>query len=381
MGISSESVTGALPQTRDARPRGRAGLEAAARQLIPPAIVLFVLPFTVIALKTVLERHALAVDFHYAFWPAAVRVLHGMSPYVDPHSPIVAGGAAFVYPAPAALLIAPFGLLGREFGGALFAILNIAALFLALRELNVRDPRVYAVAFISNPVFSSWQTANITLLLALGIAVAWRRRDSPWVVGTAIALVVSVKIFLWPVGLWLLATRRYRAVAYGIGVGLAVNAVSWLALGFDEFGRYERLTKALTHAEERRAYTVISFALHHGVSRSVAYALGLTLAGIVALLCLDAGRRGRDASALALAITVSLLASPLVWVHYFALLLVPMAIARPRLAPLWGLPFVLWLCPPTRPTSVQWAIAIAMLAAIVVGTLRALERREQPVAA
>jgi hypothetical protein len=378
---AAESLASAIARGGDARLRGRAGLRAAANQLIPPAIVLFVLPFTAIAVRIVLQRHALAVDFHYAFWPAARRVLHGLSPYVDPHSPIVAGGAAFVYPAPAALLMAPFGLLGRETGDAVFALINVAALMLALRVLGVRDLRVYAIAFMSNPVFSAWQTANITLLLALGLAVAWRRRDNPWIAGIALALVVSVKLFLWPVGLWLLATRRYRAVAYGVAFGIAVNAVSWLVLGVDELGRYSRLTSALTHAEERRAYTVVSFALNHGVSRSLAYTLGLSIAAAVACACLVAGRRGRDESALLLAIVTSLLATPLVWVHYLALLIVPIAIARPRLTPLWGLLFILWLCPPTRPTAIQWAIAIGVAAAVVTATLRAFAANSRRVVA
>jgi hypothetical protein len=42
-----------------------------------------------------------------------------------------------------------------------------------------------------------------------------------------------------------------------------------------------------------------------------------------------------------------LVASPLVWSHYFALVLVPIAIYRPRLGWLWALPVLMWACPPS----------------------------------
>jgi uncharacterized membrane protein (UPF0136 family) len=50
-------------------------------------------------------------------------------------------------------------------------------------------------------------------------------------------------------------------------------------------------------------------------------------------------RRDRDVIALTLALAASLAASPIVWVHYFLLLLVPLVLTRPRLSPLWFVPF------------------------------------------
>lgn len=361
---------------QDVRTTRLAGLEAAARQLIPPAIGLFAVPFSVYALYIVLERGAFGVDFHYAFWPAAVRVVHGMSPYVDPHSPIVAGGAAFVYPAPTAWLFAPFGFLDRDVGNAVFTVIVLLAIPPTLWALQVRDWRVYAVTLLWAPIFGAWQTANITTLLGLGVALGWRWRDRAPRCGTMLALVVSMKIFLWPLGLWLLATRRYAALGWAVLVGVALNAVSWVALGTGEFPRYVRLVRALTDAEERRAYSVISFALNHGVGRSAAYALGLSLAAAVMAACVVAGRRGQDERCLVLAIAASILASPLVWLHYFALLLVPVALARPRLSPLWGLPVAMWVCSPTRPRDLQLVVALTVAAAVIAIVLRALERNE-----
>jgi hypothetical protein len=360
---------------RQERPRGLAGLAAAWRQLVPIAVGVFAIPFTAYALQIVLQRNAFAVDFHHAFWPAAHRVLDGLSPYVEPNDPIVAGGAAFVYPAPAALLVAPFGLLSRGTGEVIFTLLNVGAMVAALRLLDIRDLRVYGMALLWAPVFSAWQTANVTLLLVLGVAVAWRYRERPVVAGATVALLISVKLFLWPLMLWLIATRRLRAAAYAVAIGVALNAVSWLVLGLDELPRYTRLARALTDAEEGRAYTLGAYALHHGASRPAAYAIGLTVAAVVAVACVVAGRRGKDETALTLCIAASLLATPLVWVHYFALLLVPVALADKKLTWLWALPFLMWVCPPTRPTSVQLVVALAVSTIVVAGVVRVFAAR------
>ena len=46
---------------------------------------------------------------------------------------------------------------------------------------------------------------------------------------------------------------------------------------------------------------------------------------------------------LTLAIAAALVLSPVVWRHFFVLLLVPLAIARPRLDVLWLVPIGMWL--------------------------------------
>lgn len=335
-------------------------------------------PFTMYAVVVVLRTDAFAVDFHNAFWPAAHRVVHGLSPYVDPHSPIVAGGAAFVYPAPAALLIAPLGLLPRDIGDVVFTGLSMVAVVLTLRALRVCSWPTYGAAFLWAPVFSGWQTANVTLLLGLGIAAAWRYRARVLVAGALIGLLVSVKLFLWPLGVWLLATRRYRTLGYAVATGLVLNVIGWSILGWHELSRYEQLTKALTTAEERRSYGVISLALEHGAQRPLAYGLGLALAAVSAVFSWREGRSGRDAACLSLCIAVSLLATPLVWLHYFALLLIPVALARPPLSPVWGLPLLMWVAPATGPATWQLVVTMSVAAAVIGMAVLALRARPSP---
>jgi hypothetical protein len=343
----------------------RAGFLAAARRLLS-ILVWGVLPLAIVV-EALAAGHGThyAGDFHYAFWPAGQRILAGASPYVNPGAPEVARATAFVYPAVGALLLAPFAALPRELADAVFTALNIACVPLTLRVLGVRDWRLYGASLLCLPVLSGWLVGNVTLLLVLGVALLWRRRDHPLVAGLLAAIIVSSKLFLWPLGLWLLATRRYAAFGWMVVWGAAVNAVAWAILGFDEIGRYRRLLHALADRRDDLGYSVVSVALRAGAAHGASYALAAALTVVVAAACVLAGRRGREHGALALAVLTCLLATPIVQVHYFALLIVPLALARPRLAPAWLLPLAFWVCSGGRAWQAALALAIAAGAAAV----------------
>ena len=67
--------------------------------------------------------------------------------------------------------------------------------------------------------------------------------------------------------------------------------------------------------------------------------VGLTLAG----LAFVAGRRSNDAVSISVATLAVILASPIVWDHNYAFLLVPLAIVWPRFAAPWLLLPLLYL--------------------------------------
>jgi hypothetical protein len=277
-----------------ARNLGHASLSGcltAARRVLP-IVAWGVLPvlFTARTVFRLGAQHTpLAGDFHYAFWPAGQRLLHGLSPYVDPGARAVSHAVAFVYPAVGALLLAPLALLPHGVADSVFAMLNLAAILLTLRVLGVRDWRLYGLALLCPTVFSGWSLGNVTLLLGLGVAVVWRNRDRALLVGSVVALLVSIKLFLWPLALWLVATRRYAALGYATVVGLALNAVAWTVLGFNELHRYSQLMKALVTTEEQHGYSVISLALRAGTSHFGAYALAILLVAGATAGCIRLG--------------------------------------------------------------------------------------------
>jgi hypothetical protein len=326
--------------------------------------------FTLYICWVAIRHHSFAIDFHYAFWPAGQKVLHGVTPYVATSSPLVKDGVAFVYPAPGALLFAVLALVPHALADVIFTAISLAAAIGVLWILRVRDWRLYGLILLWPSVLSGWQTANLSLLIAFGIAAAWRLRDRPLPTGVIVGLLVSLKVFVWPLGLWLLATRRYAALGWGLAAAAVVNVFSWAVLGFNQLHAYETLASAVTKVEEKTAYTPLALVWRLGGSLTVAQVVAVAIAGGTAAYCVRRGRHGHDASSLLLAIAVSLLATPIVWRHYFALFLVPLAIARPRLSSVWLLPLVLLPTPVTTPLLWQLVLTLVVMTLVVVALLR-----------
>jgi alpha-1,2-mannosyltransferase len=333
---------------------------AAARQrlLVFGAFGVVPVVITAWALYVVATSPDFAVDFHRSFWPAGRDVLHGSTPYPDPHSTVVAAGRAFVYPAPAALMFAVLALLPHGVADGVFTTLALLAVPLTLWVLGIRDWSVYGLVLLWPPVIVAWQTANVTTLLGLGAALVWRCRNRAVVAGLTVALLVSVKVFLWPVGLWLLATRRWAALAWAVAGGLALNLVGWAVLGFDEIGRYLRLMRALDDALGPDAYSLATLGTAGEVLTTV------VAAALLAVMVRVDERRG-----MVLCVPLALVASPLVWSHYFALLLVPLALTYPRLHPAWALPVVA-LVPAVHPNTSQLALMLGAASAVVAACMR-----------
>jgi len=315
------------------------------------------LVLTIIAASIFHGTHLFAVNFHREYWPAGHRVLHGISPYLTDKAH-VAAGEAFPYPAAAGVLIAPFALIARNVGEVVWVLACMAAAAGTLRALEVEDWRLYGLVFLWAPVVTAWQTANFSLFLCLGAALMWRWRDRPALAGLAVALLVSIKPFVWPLGLWLIATRRYRATGWAVGLGAIINLVAWSVLGFHQISRYLTDASDVSGHFFRHSYTVVALAMHAGISRPVASAIGVALAALAAGVCILWGRRGEQTRALTMCIALILLASPVQWMHYFVLVLVPFALTRPRLE--W-----LWAASSSNPAGWQVAITLPVIGALL----------------
>lgn len=284
-------------------------------------------------------------DFE-TFWNSGRAVLHGRSPY--PHAlPEVADRETFrpfVYPAPAAFLLSPLALVPHAAADAVFAVISATAVLGALRLLRVEDWRCYGAAFASLPVFDSIDTGAITPLLLLGTAALWRYRGRPYAAGALVAVLIALKVFLWPLALWLLVTHRVRAALFGLVLGAAGTLGAWAVLGFAGLREYPQLLDRLTELVGADSFSLYAFVLSLGaspaVARAVMVAVGVALLGGAALVV---RRREGDRRAFALAFAAAFALSPVVWPHYLALLFAPLALARPRLSALWVVSLPLWL--------------------------------------
>jgi alpha-1,2-mannosyltransferase len=300
-------------------------------------------------------------DFH-VFWEAGRAVLHGKSPYPAVQSIASDKKDYYVYPPILALVMAPFGALPFPVAGILFSVALVAAMYLTLRILGVRDAGCYVACLVWAATLQAIALGTVGPLLALLLALAWRYRDRRLVCAIAVAGAVSLKLFLWPLLVWLLATRRLTTGLLTIAMGAAGAVAAWAAIGFAGFTSYPHLLSRLTVVEEARAFSLA--ALNHSLGFPAIVGDGaMVLAGVGSLsaIIVLAARADGDRRAFAMAVAASLLLSPIVWLHYFCLLVVPIAITSKHLSRVWLVPAALLLPIPTSGGNtfvILWGLAV-----------------------
>ncbi len=337
---------------RDRRRLGRRGLLAAGWRAL---LITALLASTLLYLLAVPDTHGLLFDFKGGLYNAGLDIIHGHSPYqpafLAHQVTIMRTGAvalgessqhAFsipVYPAPINLAVVPLSLLPLWLAGALFTCLAIAAMILGLRLLGVRDWRCIAVALASWPFVFALDLGALGPLLVLGAGVTWRWRDRLWPPALAIAALVVAKIFPWPLGVWLLITRRFRALALAVAIGAVVTLAAWAVIGFAGLAQYPQMLSDLSLIQEGRAVSLVAVLIAIGLSPGTAGALALATAAALLVLAWRISHRPEgERRAFGLAIIAALTATPIVWEHYMVLLFVPIALLSPRFSSLWLLP-------------------------------------------
>ena len=326
------------------------------------SIVFFgVLPALVLALLAIdVHGETIATDLHQ-FYSAAQAILDGRSPYPPNGEPTTPSGGPYPYPPLPALLVTPLSLLPLEVAGAVLMALLVCAALAVPFVLGVRDWRCYGLALLWPPVISAIQTGNLTLWLALACAIAWRFRDRRVLSSASVGITLAAKFFLWPLVVWFAATRRTASAVLACVVGVGVLLLSWAVIGFAGFVDYPHLLRRLDELVGEDSYTTYIVGLDLGlpslVSRGLWLALGLALVVCVVVLA----RRGDERTAFIVAVAASLALTPIVWLHYFALLLVVVALAQPRLGPLWFLPLAMVITPGSghpSPFDTAWALGV-----------------------
>jgi hypothetical protein len=356
---------------------GASGLRAAVGRVAP--IVLFaIVPVAAVCLllaESLGLGSGLAFwDFH-ALWNAGHDVLHDQSPYPPADRSVLSGQQAFVYPAPAAVAAAPLGLLPFTPASVIFELLSIAALLLALWIVGVRDWRCYGVALLSRPVLHGLALGAVSPFLALGLASSWRWRDRRWIAGAAVAALIVLKVFLWPVLVWLALTRRLAAASIALALTVVAALGGWAVIGFAGLRGYPHLLELLSRVLEGRSYSLVALGLALGAGANAARALAAAVGLACLLLIAWRGHgSGSDGWTFVVAVGVALALSPIVWLHYFTILLVPIAIASPRLGPLWFFPLAFWVVGGQSTDPALWlhgwtvaAYGVVLAAVVLVG--------------
>ena len=377
-GDGNAAGMGMIPQAREGSIRA-GGLLAAWRRtrghvaVVVLAIVIAFWWLTMVAFGTPLDW---AFDFRQ-FWQGGRDVVQGVSPYatsemldtarVEYDARHVQEDYRFPYPAGAAVALAPLGALSFEVAAAVWGLLLIAAILGALWILEVRDWRVYAVTVTSAPVITSVRLGTLTPVLLLLAAATWRFRDRRWAVAGALAAALSLKLFLWPLLVWLIATRRFVSAALTCVLAALLTLGAWALIGFEGLTRYPEFLRRLAEFADTVGLSFVALGdqlgLPIGAARILPFAVGIPLLVAAALA---ARRDDGDRRAFSLAVVAAIAITPIVWLHYFALLVVPLAILRPRLAWLWGVMWMFWLIPSQGNEGHPERVAIALACAAVI---------------
>lgn len=314
-------------------------------------------------------NHQLAFDVHYVFVPAAHDVLHGASPYSSVHSWAVKTGIPYLYPPLGAYLFAPLTLLPTVAAGVLMTMLVMACVPGTLLLLGVRDWRCHLIAFLWLPTIAGIQSANLTLPMMLGLALLWRYRDRTIVVVLVTGLLIALKLFFWPLLVWLVATRRYRAAVIGGATSAVLVFAPWAGIGFAGLHTYPQLLSAVAHREGAISYSIAALVHLFIPSWTVAIAAATVVGLGLLVLVLRAGRRDCEREAFALALIAILVLTPLLEMHYFALLLVVVALYSDRLSAAWVVPLLIWGAPESNNGSGFQRVHVFVIAAVVVALL------------
>jgi alpha-1,2-mannosyltransferase len=318
-------------------------------------------------------------NHHYSdfgvYWHAGRAVLDGANPYPPSTFRALQHQDQFVYPAPAALLVAAFALLPLGTSALVFLLLSIAAVVGSLLIVGVRDPRCHAAALASLIVIQGLVMGTFTPLLMLVLAVAWRYRNRAAVVAAAAAAAIGLKLFLAPLAIWLAATRRWRALALSAAVSAATLIAAWLVVGLGTLRSYPGLLGELTKVEGHSGYSTYALLAAAGLPDSAARAATIVLVAALAAVAFAVARRPLgDERAFTVAVVACLVASPIVWLHYYGVLIIPIALLSPRLSWAWALPATAWFYPNPNLPAPLWKLVAAHLFLVAVLALALRER-------
>ncbi len=351
-------------------PEGRSGgidSDRIARGVIE-ALVFVVLPCCLLlVIAFFAPRATYASDFH-PFWQAAGDVVHGRNPYTHPVSFNSLGTpeSRYIYPPAVADLLVPLAPLPFLAAAIVFLLVSTAAIPLSLWLLGVRDWRCYGMAFLWIPIDHGIRLGALTPLLILGIATCWRYRDSAVASSLASAPVVVTKIFMWPLLVWQAergTPRMIRSIAASL-VGFTL--LPWATIGFKGLVGYPKLLNNEASFWDR-GYSLSALGTTIGLP-GTASRLAATALALLACAALVLARRRAlidDREALALAIGIAIVFSPVSWLHYSALLLVAAALLSPRLSAAWLLPLGFWISPFEEADGTVWRILFVLALDVV----------------
>jgi alpha-1,2-mannosyltransferase len=330
-----------------------------ARALIrlSPALILTLFACTTLAVLAVAGA-TLGFDAA-AYLQAADRLLAGRPLYDATIDVIGVGFGFYLYPPPFAFVAVPFTFLPAPLGLWAWLATVVAAFLAGTALLPVRTSvrwSIVLLAALSFPFLYAVKLGQVAPLIFLAFAIGWRWIDRAGATGLAVAAGALTKLQPALLFGWMVATRRWRALAVGLAAvtlaAIVTTAVAGAAAWSDYLALLGRINKPITTPQNLTAGAI---AYRAGASVDLATLIEwMALAGTVAVTCFAWLRRD-GVTGFVVGVVASQLLSPILWSHYAMLLLLPVALLLQR-RQWWAvaIPLVTWL-----PLDVAYPAAFA----------------------
>ena len=211
----------------------------------------------------------------------------------------------FLYPPPTIPFFATLAALPVPVVTVAWLLATVGATILTLRSFGVRW-RWVPVFFLWPAIFEGIWVGNIAILAVVLIAVAPR-------FPAGLVLGVLSKVQFGVPSLWLVRERRWRSLARGVGIAVAVSLVTLPLVGIDSWRQWLEGLHAFQGAQ---ATFPALYAL--ALPRWMPYSAYLLVAGVVIIAATIFGRGLRGLARLAVA---SIAASPSLYRHGFVAVL------------------------------------------------------------
>ena len=210
-----------------------------------PIVALLVFATVIgLTIRAAIGADTLGYDF-LAYHQAAVRLLNG-EPLYDMSYATTGGFGLFYYPPTFAPLILPLGLLTATTAVYAWTAGLIASFAIGTSILPVsRTVRWWIVllAGLSWPFAYAVKLGQVGPILYLLFAIGWRWLDDPIRVGVSAALGTAIKLQPAIIFVWAALTRRWVAVAVGVGVLAILSVLATLIAGVGAWSDFATLVR------------------------------------------------------------------------------------------------------------------------------------------
>ncbi len=235
----------------------------------------------------------------------------------------------FLYPPTFLVLALPLAALPPLDAAVAWTATLLAASISAILVLPVRWRVRWLVLALSAAFYPSLQAlaqGQVGPILLLLAALGWRWLDRPVRLGATIALGAAIKLQPALLVGWAVITDRRRAAAFAVVLFCLLAAAATVLAGPDSWGlQLASLARTNDPILTPNSVGPAHLALVSGASLAAAYAAMLiNLAATIIVTAYLAWRGPADVSYLAVVVACQLI-SPVIWLHYAVVLLLPMA--------------------------------------------------------